>query len=69
MAKATGVVLACVERGIVRPLDGLYLDVSGPTTPILICPCQPQAVRDRRANPSQSQGENKHGLPHELTVI
>ena len=28
-----------IERGIVRLLDGLYLDVSGPTTPILICPC------------------------------
>ena len=28
-----------MERGIVRLLDGLYLDVSGPTTPILICPC------------------------------
>jgi hypothetical protein len=28
-----------VERGIVRLLDGLYLDVAGPTTPILTCPC------------------------------
>ena len=28
-----------IERGIVRLLDGLYLDVAGPTTPILICPC------------------------------
>ena len=28
-----------IERGIVRLLDGLYLDVSGPTTPILLCPC------------------------------
>jgi hypothetical protein len=28
-----------IERGIVRLLDGLYLDVFGPTTPILICPC------------------------------
>ena len=28
-----------IERGIVRLLDGLYLDVTGPTTPILICPC------------------------------
>ncbi len=27
-----------IERGIVRLLDGLYLDVSGPTTPILIVP-------------------------------
>jgi hypothetical protein len=28
-----------IERGIVRLLDGLYLDVAAPTTPILICPC------------------------------
>ena len=28
-----------IERGIVRSLDGLYLDVAGPMTPILICPC------------------------------
>jgi len=28
-----------IERGIVRLLDGLYLDIAGPTTPILICPC------------------------------
>ena len=28
-----------IERGIVRLLDGLYLDVAGPTTPILMCPC------------------------------
>ena len=28
-----------VERGIVRALNGLYLDVVGPTTPILACPC------------------------------
>jgi hypothetical protein len=28
-----------IERGIVRLLDGLYLDVAGPATPILICPC------------------------------
>ncbi len=28
-----------IERGIVRLLDRLYLDVTGPTTPILICPC------------------------------
>lgn len=28
-----------VERGIVRALNGLYLDVAGPTTPILVCPC------------------------------
>ena len=28
-----------VERGIVRALNGLYLDVTGPTTPILVCPC------------------------------
>lgn len=28
-----------IERGIVRLLDGLYVDVAGPTTPILICPC------------------------------
>ena len=28
-----------IERGIVRLLDGLYLDVARPTTPILICPC------------------------------
>ena len=28
-----------IERGVVRLLDGLYLDVAGPTTPILICPC------------------------------
>jgi hypothetical protein len=28
-----------IDRGIVRLLDGPSLDVSGPTTPILICPC------------------------------
>jgi hypothetical protein len=28
-----------IEHGIVRLLDGLYLDIAGPTTPILICPC------------------------------
>jgi len=28
-----------VDRGIVRALGGLYIDVSGPITPILVCPC------------------------------
>ena len=28
-----------VDRGIVRALNGLYLDVAGPKTPILVCPC------------------------------